>query len=87
VKNTAYEARFRHLFDGHHCAVMAYFMRRISAEADAPDGTENVLLAAWHKLNTVPQLEWSRLEMVLTTVAFAVARAPVEEMMRYRRSF
>ena len=49
------ENRFHDLFDRHHHAVMAYFMRRIPDEADALDATEDVFLVAWRKLEQVPE--------------------------------
>ena len=49
------EIRFRELFDRHHRAVTAYFMRRIPDEADALDATEDVFLVAWRKLDRVPE--------------------------------
>jgi RNA polymerase sigma-70 factor (ECF subfamily) len=49
------ENRFRDLFDRHHHAVMAYFMRRIPDEVDALDATEDVFLVAWRKLEQVPE--------------------------------
>ena len=49
------EDRFGVLFDRHHHAVMAYFMRRIPEEADALDATEDVFLVAWRKLDDVPE--------------------------------
>jgi RNA polymerase sigma-70 factor (ECF subfamily) len=49
------ETRFRDLFDGHHRAVMAYFMRRIPNETDALDATEDVFLVAWRRIDKVPE--------------------------------
>ena len=49
------EIRFRDLFDRHHRALMAYFMRRIPSETDALDATEDVFLVAWRRIDEVPE--------------------------------
>lgn len=49
------EARFRDLFERHHRALMAYFMRRLPNETDALDATEDVFLVAWRRLDKVPE--------------------------------
>ena len=55
MKRSDGESRFRDLFDGHHRAVMAYFMRRIPNEMDALDATEDVFLVAWRRIDKVPE--------------------------------
>ncbi|NNC91458.1 MAG: sigma-70 family RNA polymerase sigma factor [Acidimicrobiia bacterium] len=48
--------RFRKLYDQHHRAVLAYFLRRLDSDA-AYEATEDVFLVAWRRLDTVPDGE------------------------------
>lgn len=50
------EATFRSLYDRHHRAILAYFLRRTDPES-AREGTEDVYLVAWRKLDSLPQDE------------------------------
>ena len=50
--------RFRNLYDQHHRAVLAYFLRRLDSDA-AYEATEDVFLVAWRKLERVPEGERS----------------------------
>ena len=50
--------RFRHLYDEHHRAVLAYFLRRLDSDA-AYDATEDVFLVAWRRLGDIPDGERS----------------------------
>lgn len=45
--------RFRHLYDEHHRAVLAYFLRRLDTDP-AYEATEEVFLVAWRRLDRVP---------------------------------
>jgi RNA polymerase sigma-70 factor (ECF subfamily) len=47
------ESRFRRLFDEHHRAVLAYFLRRTDRDS-AYDCTEDVFATAWRKLDEIP---------------------------------
>ena len=47
------EDKFRDLYDLHHRAVLAYFLRRTDRES-AYEATEDVYLVAWRKLRAVP---------------------------------
>lgn len=57
MESSEAEARFRELFDRHHRALSAYFLRRIPDRSDAFDATEEVFLVAWRRLDSVPQGE------------------------------
>ncbi len=57
MDQTADEARFQGLFELHHKAVTAYFMRRIPDESDALNATEEVFLVAWRRIGDVPDSE------------------------------
>lgn len=50
---SATETRFVHLFDEHHRAVLAYFLRRLDRD-DAYDATADVFVVAWRRLASVP---------------------------------
>lgn len=50
---TTSTVRFRNLYDQHHRAVLAYFLRRVDSDA-AYEATEDVFLVAWRKLETIP---------------------------------
>ena len=50
--------RFRNLYDEHHRAVLAYFLRRLDSDS-AYEATEDVFLVAWRKLDTIPEGERS----------------------------
>jgi RNA polymerase sigma factor (sigma-70 family) len=50
------EAAFRELYERHHRAVLADFSRRTDPES-AREGTEDVYLVAWRRLDTVPEGE------------------------------
>ena len=50
---SAKEAWFVDLFDKHHRAVLAYFLRRIDHDA-AYDATADVFVVAWRRLEDVP---------------------------------
>ena len=43
---TTTAVRFRKLYDEHHRAVLAYFLRRLDSDA-AYEATEDVFLVAW----------------------------------------
>lgn len=47
------EERFRALYDQHHPAILAYFVRRIGSQ-DALDATDDVFAVAWRRLSLVP---------------------------------
>jgi len=53
---SAPESTFVHLFDEHHRAVLAYFLRRLDRD-DAYDATADVFVVAWRRLDDVPQGE------------------------------
>ena len=53
MSETAKEEAFRRLYDQHHRAVLAYFLRRTDRES-AYECTEDVYLVAWRKLDAVP---------------------------------
>ena len=53
---TTSEARFRHIYQAHHRAVLAYFLRRMDRDG-AYEATEDVFLVAWRKLDDVPEGE------------------------------
>jgi RNA polymerase sigma-70 factor (ECF subfamily) len=53
VNRTGSEATFRQLYDRHHRAVLAYFLRRTDPET-AHEATEDVYLIAWRKLDSIP---------------------------------
>ena len=53
---SAPETTFVHLFDEHHRAVLAYFLRRLDRD-DAYDATADVFVVAWRRLDDVPQGE------------------------------
>jgi len=80
------EARFRLLFDRHHRAIGAYFLRRMPQRADALDATEDVFLVAWRRLADVPdgdgELPW--LYGVAHNV-LANQRRSVARLLRLRR--
>ncbi|MDH3606633.1 MAG: RNA polymerase sigma factor [Acidimicrobiia bacterium] len=48
------EQRFRVLYDEHHPAINAYFVRRIGSQ-DAPDAADAVFTVAWRRLSKVPE--------------------------------
>lgn len=48
------ELRFRELYESHHRAIVAYFLRRVSVDA-AYDAAEDVFLVAWRRLDQVPR--------------------------------
>lgn len=50
---TANAIRFRHLYDEHHRAILAYFLRRLDSDS-AYEATEDVFLVAWRKLGDIP---------------------------------
>jgi RNA polymerase sigma-70 factor (ECF subfamily) len=50
--------RFRHLYDEHHRAILAYFLRRLDHDG-AYEATEDVFLVAWRKLSDIPEGERS----------------------------
>lgn len=53
VTPTGSEAAFRRLYDRHHRAVLAYFLRRTDPET-AREATEDVFLVVWRRLAEVP---------------------------------
>jgi RNA polymerase sigma-70 factor (ECF subfamily) len=53
MPETATAVKFRNLYDEHHRAVLAYFLRRLDSDA-AYEATEDVFLVAWRKLDTIP---------------------------------
>ena len=53
MNETVSEERFRALYDLHHRAVLAYFLRRTDSDS-AYEGTEDVYLVAWRKTAAVP---------------------------------
>ena len=53
MNETVSEERFRALYDLHHRAVLAYFLRRTDSDS-AYEGTEDVYLVAWRKLEVIP---------------------------------
>ena len=55
---TTTAVRFRNLYDQHHRAVLAYFLRRLDSDA-AYEATEDVFLVAWRKLGAIPEGERS----------------------------
>ena len=73
---TSAAIRFRHLYDEHHRAILAYFLRRLDSDA-AYEATEDVFLVAWRRLGTVPEEERSLAWL------YAVAR---RVLANYRRS-
>lgn len=48
------EIAFRQLYDRHHRAVFAYFLRRTDRES-ALEGTEEVFLVVWRRFEDVPE--------------------------------
>jgi DNA-directed RNA polymerase specialized sigma24 family protein len=48
------EERFRALFERHHPAIIAYFVRRIGSQ-DAVDAADDVFAVAWRRINKVPE--------------------------------
>lgn len=48
------EERFRALYNRHHPAITAYFVRRIGSQ-DAPDAADDVLAVAWRRRSKVPE--------------------------------
>lgn len=56
VVETAAAARFRRLYEEHHRAVLAYFLRRTDRDS-AYEATEDVFVVAWRKLDAVPDGE------------------------------
>lgn len=48
------EERFRALYDRHHPAIIAYFVRRIGSQ-DAADAADDVFAVAWRRLAQVPE--------------------------------
>jgi len=53
MTDTSTAIRFRHLYDEHHRAILAYFLRRLDTDA-AYEATEDVFLVAWRKLDHIP---------------------------------
>jgi len=51
---SAPEKTFTHLFEAHHRAILAYFLRRLGHD-EAYDATADVFLVAWRKLGDVPE--------------------------------
>lgn len=47
------EERFRDLYDRHHPAIIAYFVRRIGSQ-DAADAADDVFAVAWRRFDQVP---------------------------------
>lgn len=56
MSEAAKEEAFRRLYDRHHRAVLAYFLRRTDRES-AYDCTEDAYLVAWRKLDAIPEGE------------------------------
>lgn len=50
------QERFRALYDRHHPAIIAYFVRRIGSQ-DAPDAADEVFSIAWRRFTRVPPEE------------------------------
>ncbi|MDH3539620.1 MAG: RNA polymerase subunit sigma-24, partial [Acidimicrobiia bacterium] len=50
---SAREAGFVDLFDKHHRAILAYFLRRFDRDT-AYDATADVFVVAWRRLEDVP---------------------------------
>jgi len=48
------QQRFRSLYERHHPAVTAYFVRRIGSQ-DAADAADDVLTVAWRRRSKVPE--------------------------------
>lgn len=48
------QQRFRALYDRHHPAITAYFVRRIGSQ-DAADAADDVLAVAWRRRSRVPE--------------------------------
>lgn len=53
MEESAKEQTFRRLYDEHHRAVLAYFLRRTDRDS-AYECTEDVYLVAWRRLDRVP---------------------------------
>ncbi len=53
MDESAKEQTFRSLYDEHHRAVLAYFLRRTDRDS-AYECTEDVYLVAWRRLDSVP---------------------------------
>lgn len=53
------ERRFRDLYDRHHRAVLAYFLRRTDHDS-AYECTEDVYLTAWRRLDDIPDGDVAR---------------------------
>ncbi len=56
MNETAADEAFRRLYDDHHRAVLAYFLRRTDREA-AYECTEDVFLVAWRRPEKIPEGE------------------------------
>ena len=48
------EERFRVLYERHHPAILAYFVRRIGSQ-DAADAADDVFAVAWRRIDRVPE--------------------------------
>lgn len=53
MADTATAITIRNLYDDHHRAVLAYFLRRLDSDT-AYEATEDVFLVAWRKLDQIP---------------------------------
>lgn len=51
---TAPEERFRALFAGNYCHLLAYALRRTTSRADAEDVVAEAFTVAWRRLDVVP---------------------------------
>ena len=82
MTETVAERRFRHLYEAHHRAVLAYLLRRTDRES-ALEACEDVYLVAWRRLDSVPrgdkELAW------LYTTARNVLANRRRRMFRLRR--
>lgn len=58
MAETTTATTFRRLYDEHHRAVLAYFLRRLDSDA-AYEATEDVFLVAWRKIDEIPDGERS----------------------------
>jgi RNA polymerase sigma factor (sigma-70 family) len=52
----AQEQRFADLYQQHYRAVLAYFLRRTSTDADATDATAETFAIAWRRIDRLPEL-------------------------------
>jgi RNA polymerase sigma factor (sigma-70 family) len=76
VTETEREERFRRLYEANRRSVLAYALRRTTSHEDAADVVAEAFMAAWRRLDDLPQGEAERLWL------YAAARGVIANLNR-----